>query len=75
MSEAFSRSCPPLPAHAQVIGAGADKSLHLWDVASGQTRHTLTGHSAGVTGVSAGPLDARTAASCSEDRCGERRVE
>lgn len=57
-------SCP------QVLAAGSDKSLHLWDVASSQTRHTLTGHSAAVTGASAGPLDNRVAASCSEDRWG-----
>ncbi|GAX77778.1 hypothetical protein CEUSTIGMA_g5221.t1 [Chlamydomonas eustigma] len=53
----------------QVIGAGADKSLKVWDVTSGQDRHTLTGHSAGVTGVASDPLDNRVALSCSEDRC------
>ncbi|GFR44692.1 hypothetical protein Agub_g5990, partial [Astrephomene gubernaculifera] len=53
---------------AQVIAAGCDKSLHVWDAASGRHRHTLTGHSAGVSGVAGSPLDARLAVSISEDR-------
>ncbi|MEW5307409.1 MAG: hypothetical protein WDW36_009810 [Sanguina aurantia] len=52
----------------QLIGAGADKSLVVWDVLSGQSRHTMTGHSAAVTGVAASPLESRLAASCSDDR-------
>uniref|UniRef100_A0A7S2QUN2 Autophagy-related protein 16 domain-containing protein n=1 Tax=Chlamydomonas chlamydogama TaxID=225041 RepID=A0A7S2QUN2_9CHLO len=53
----------------QLLAAGSDKSMILWDVASGHNCHTLTGHSASVTGVAANPLDNRLAASCADDRC------
>lgn len=53
---------------SMVLGAGADKSLHLWDIQTGHTRHTLTGHSAAVTCCAASPLDSRAAVSISDDR-------
>lgn len=42
----------------RLLGAGADKRLLLWDAGSGQTRHTLTGHTDAVTCVVTSPLDA-----------------
>ncbi|KAG2495946.1 hypothetical protein HYH03_005876 [Edaphochlamys debaryana] len=53
---------------AQVVAAGADKSLHVWEATSGRHRHTLTGHAGAVTGVALSPLDCRLAVSISEDR-------
>ncbi|PNH05539.1 Protein tipD [Tetrabaena socialis] len=54
---------------AQVVAAGADKSLHVWDATTaGRARHTLTGHTGPVTAVAVSPLDCRLAVSISEDR-------
>eukprot|EP00879_Flechtneria_rotunda_P010997 GHRR01011491.1.p1 GENE.GHRR01011491.1~~GHRR01011491.1.p1 ORF type:complete len:553 (+),score=196.54 GHRR01011491.1:156-1814(+) len=52
-----------------VVGAGSDKRLLVWNTATGQVVHTLTGHSNGVSCVSCSPLDEQMAASAGEDRC------
>uniref|UniRef100_A0A7S3QY31 Autophagy-related protein 16 domain-containing protein n=1 Tax=Dunaliella tertiolecta TaxID=3047 RepID=A0A7S3QY31_DUNTE len=51
-----------------VIAAGTDKSLYLWDLSTGQTRHILTGHGGPVGSVAVHPTDPRLAMSCGEDR-------
>lgn len=48
----------------QVVAAGADKSLHVWDATSGAARHTLTGHTGPVTTLATSPMDTRLAVSC-----------
>ncbi|GLC47015.1 hypothetical protein PLESTB_001724000 [Pleodorina starrii] len=53
---------------AQVVAAGSDRALLVWDATSGRHRHTLTGHSGPVTAVALSPLDCRLAVSVSEDR-------
>jgi WD40 repeat protein len=45
----------------QLLGAGSDKSLRLWDMSTGKTRHTLTGHGNAVQCVAACPADVATA--------------
>lgn len=53
----------PLAPRAQVVAAGADRSLHVWEATSGRQRHTLTGHSGPVTAVALSPMDGRLAVS------------
>ncbi|GIL58052.1 hypothetical protein Vafri_13255 [Volvox africanus] len=53
---------------AQVVAAGSDRALLVWDATSGRHRHTLTGHTGPVTAVALSPLDCRLAVSVSEDR-------
>ncbi|GIL78149.1 hypothetical protein Vretimale_7522 [Volvox reticuliferus] len=53
---------------AQVVAAGSDRALLVWDATSGRHRHTLTGHMGPVTAVALSPLDCRLAVSVSEDR-------
>ncbi|EFJ40916.1 hypothetical protein VOLCADRAFT_119815 [Volvox carteri f. nagariensis] len=52
---------------AQVVAAGSDRALLVWDATSGRHRHTLTGHSGPVTAVALSPLDCRLAVSVSRD--------
>ena len=52
----------------QTLASGSsDKSIKLWDVASGQEKATLAGHSGGVVEVAWSP-DGKTLASGSQDR-------
>ena len=49
------------------LSGARDKTLKLWDLATGKELRTFTGHSDGVTGVAIAP-DGRTALSASSDK-------
>lgn len=53
----------------RLLGAGGDKRLLVWNTATGQVVHTLTGHTNAVSCVSCSPLDEAAAVSAGEDRC------
>lgn len=54
-----------------VLGASSDRSCHIWAVATGRSRHTLTGHSGKVmAGVFS--ANARHVVTGSSDRCIKR---
>ena len=50
----------------KIASAGGDKTVRLWDVVSGNTTHTLTGHTDSVNSVSFSP-DGNTLATGSAD--------
>ncbi len=53
---------------AAVLGAGADKTIRVWQTSSGQNSHVMTGCSRSVNCVACDPGNADKAVSCSEDR-------
>lgn len=56
------------PDENSVLSASADHSLRLWDVKSGRTRHTLTGHKDKVWGAGFSVRDSNRCASGGADR-------
>ncbi len=46
------------------VSASSDKTLKVWDLATGQAVHSLQGHTSGVTGVAV-TADGRFAVSAS----------
>ena len=54
-----------------MLVCGADRALRLYDVASGESRHALTGHGDRVTACVL--TSSRSAASCGQDRCVKAR--
>ena len=55
------------PGRPNRVSGSRDKTLKLWDLASGKELRTFTGHSDGVTSVAIAP-DGRTALSGSPDK-------
>ena len=51
-----------------ILAASMDRSISVWDSSSGSVRHTLTGHSAGVTGLSSSSSESSCTISIGEDR-------
>ena len=51
-----------------VLGAGADKSIRLWDAVTGKCRHALRGHAEKVCAARFSPFENTRAASCSHDK-------
>ena len=51
---------------AQLVTAGVDNTVKLWDPATGEEKRTLSSHEAGVLSVAFSP-DGKTLASASED--------
>jgi WD40 repeat protein len=43
------------PTAVWIVSASDDKTLKLWDAASGAERATLSGHTSGVTGCAVSP--------------------
>ena len=54
------------PDGRQVVSGSDDKTLRVWDLASGETVRTLSGHTGAVWAVAVTP-DGRQAVSGSED--------
>ena len=54
------------PIERLLASCSADKTVRLWDPATGEHRRTLTGHTGAVRGVAFGP--AGMLASCSDDK-------
>ena len=46
---------PSIDEHEQPGGSSEDKTVRLWDSATGAARHTLEGHSDAVRGVAFSP--------------------
>ena len=44
------------PDGLSILSASSDKTLRLWDIATGNTRHTFTGHAAAVNSVAYHPV-------------------
>ena len=59
--------CAVAPDGTWIVSASADKTLRIWDVASGETRRTLTGHTDAVWGCAVAP-DGTWIVSASEDK-------
>lgn len=55
------------PDGKQVVSASRDKTVRLWDVASGKELHVLRGHEDGVTSAQFAP-DGKTLVTASEDK-------
>ena len=47
--------CAVAPDGAWIVSASADKTLRIWDAASGETRRTLSGHTRAVYGCAVAP--------------------
>ena len=63
----MSGAWPSPPTARTVVSGSVDKSLKVWDLATGKCRATLEGHAGDVWGVAITP-DGRTVISGSEDR-------
>jgi WD40 repeat protein len=50
-----------------LASGGSDKTVRLWDPATGEQQRTLTGHTGGVNGVAFSP-DGQLLASCAHDK-------
>ncbi|XP_050225816.1 autophagy-related protein 16 [Mercurialis annua] len=51
-----------------IIAASSSNNLYVWDVGSGRTRHTLTGHTDKVCAVDVSKLSSRHVVSAAHDR-------
>eukprot|EP00252_Welwitschia_mirabilis_P025474 TRINITY_DN7965_c0_g2_i1.p1 TRINITY_DN7965_c0_g2~~TRINITY_DN7965_c0_g2_i1.p1 ORF type:complete len:533 (+),score=74.84 TRINITY_DN7965_c0_g2_i1:158-1756(+) len=51
-----------------VLGASSDHKLYFWEIQSGRTRHTLTGHSEKVCATDISKLSNKQAVSAAHDR-------
>ena len=47
--------CAVAPDGTWIVSASEDKTLRIWDVATGETRRTLTGHTEAVSGCAVAP--------------------
>ena len=59
------------PDGSWLASAGDDDTVRIWDPHTGQTRHTLTGHTGGVTALAVAPDGSWLASAGHDDaRCG-----